>query len=171
MRLFTAVNICEAGRDELCDTMRRMKAAGVAGSFTARENLHVTLVFIGETTRAGDVRAAMDGVSFAPFEFSVSGAGRFVRDEGDIIWAGVAGRELGELQKILAGALASRGFRVEERAYRPHVTLCRRAVLPVGVDLSAFAPEFCPRVDRVSLYKSEFTNGAVKYTEIFSKRL
>ena len=71
MRLFVAVLLSEPMRQALLDTMAQMRAQGARGNFTRKENLHVTLAFLGETDAQGCVRAkrALDAcaASCAPF--------------------------------------------------------------------------------------------------------
>ena len=81
MRLFVAVLLSEPMRQALLDTMAQMRAQGARGNFTRKENLHVTLAFLGETDAQGCVRAkrALDAcaASCAPIPLQLGQAGRF----------------------------------------------------------------------------------------------
>ena len=48
MRLFLAVIPDNSIKDELCFIQKRLQLQGVKGKFTSRENMHMTLAFIGE---------------------------------------------------------------------------------------------------------------------------
>ena len=48
MRLFIAVQLSEDMRDEICRVQGDLQRMGVRGNYTLRENLHLTLAFIGE---------------------------------------------------------------------------------------------------------------------------
>jgi len=50
MRLFVALKLSEPVLDRLSKTTRELKTHAVSGRFSHRENLHLTLAFIGETT-------------------------------------------------------------------------------------------------------------------------
>jgi len=47
MRLFIAINFNEKIKDRLCEMQGQLKAQTYAGNFSRRENLHLTLVFLG----------------------------------------------------------------------------------------------------------------------------
>ena len=48
MRLFLAIVPDNNIKDELCMIQKRLQMQGVKGNFTTRENMHLTLAFIGE---------------------------------------------------------------------------------------------------------------------------
>ena len=94
----------------------------------AKERLHVTIAFLGELTAAGlDVARGVPPISVGPFELTFDAVG--VWPESKILWLAPSTMPdaLGQLEERLWTALVERGFRAEERVYRPHVTLARRA--------------------------------------------
>jgi len=60
MRLFIAINFNDEIKDALCDASAELMAAAKRGRTPRRENLHLTLVFIGETTRVDDILDVME---------------------------------------------------------------------------------------------------------------
>ena len=60
MRLFIAIQFNEQMLDALTKLQNDLRAMGVTGNYTKRENLHLTLAFIGEYGRPGDVLDAME---------------------------------------------------------------------------------------------------------------
>ncbi|WP_040197081.1 RNA 2',3'-cyclic phosphodiesterase [Candidatus Soleaferrea massiliensis] len=175
MRLFIAINFEEDVKDQLCGIMRRLKPGLIQGNLTRRENLHLTLAFIGETTRVASVRSAMNAISAKAFTLSMSGFGRFKRSGGDIYWIGVtACGELETLYGQLFKNLTKAGFQLEDRPFRPHLTLGRQMVPEPGFDADAFAksvPELIQQVSSISLMKSQRIQGKLVYTEVYRKSL
>ena len=173
MRLFLAVNPKESSRDRIIDIIDEMKAAGVRGNFTKPENLHITLVFLGEIPpgRVGDIIDAMRQVKEKPFTVRLSGIGNF----SDTWWIGVEKSEpLWRLQKNLSEALSGKGFRFEKRAYRPNLTICRRPVFSDTFDINAIRSKVKPMVwdvDRFDLMLSERIDGQLKYSVLHSQTL
>ncbi|MDR1042323.1 MAG: RNA 2',3'-cyclic phosphodiesterase, partial [Clostridiales Family XIII bacterium] len=51
MRLFIAINFSEEIKDALCETIADLRDASRRGRYTHRDNLHLTLAFIGESDR------------------------------------------------------------------------------------------------------------------------
>jgi len=115
------------------------------------DKLHLTLHFLGSV--AGErLPELLDGFSvpFTPFEL------RFGRPE---LWHGgiavlaphEAPQGLLELQAGLASTLPGLGLQPEARAYRPHVTMARRAG---GAALPQEGPAIAWRIDRYALVES-----------------
>lgn len=170
MRLFIAINFPGETKDLLCRNMAKLKASAKQGRFTHRDNLHLTLVFLGEVDagRLQDIRRVMDKVSVRPFELDIGHGGRFRRDGGDIYWQSVkASNELTELYCQLYDGLKAAGFRLESRSYKPHLTLGRQVVLGREPELET-AKVYA---HRVSLMLSQRIEGKLKYTELYGKEL
>lgn len=177
MRLFIAIRFDERLKDLLYATLERLKKYAAQGNFTRRENLHLTLVFLGEVSpdRSGEIRAAMDRVTVCPFPLELRDIGRFRRDGGDIYWIGVEeNAALTTLYDELYGALTQAGFRLEHRPFKPHLTLGREIRMAGGFDKAAFCREMPPmemKTAKISLMKSERIDGKLIYTEVYGKLL
>ena len=77
MRLFIAINLSDAMKKALSAAQDEMYGKGVRGNFTPRENMHLTLAFIGEYPDKEQVMDALSSVSFSAFTLSLSGMGCF----------------------------------------------------------------------------------------------
>lgn len=179
MRLFTAILLGEENKELIFRAEEKLKRYG-RGTFTAKENLHLTVNFIGETNRLSEVKKAMEqavrNTGAEEFSLTFQGLGKFKRREGDIYWIGAKKNLiLWNIQKELTKELKATGFGdMDDRDYRPHLTLGRRVVVDSGFDEVAFEAEIPPiieKVDRISLMKSEHLQGKLTYTEIYSVRL
>jgi 2'-5' RNA ligase len=177
MRLFIAVKLNDEVKDFLAEAIQKLKAYASGGRFTHRENLHLTLVFLGEVSeeKLVAVKSAMDRVSGKSFRLSVKGFGRFKRRGGDIHWAGIVGNDaLLSLQKQLNIELKTEGFASEEREFSPHLTLGREIRIP-DTSSNLYGPltgeEHEMAVTKISLMKSERIGGRLVYTEIYQKEL
>jgi len=133
MRLFVALEVPEPPRrdvrrrvDGLRDRLPRARWVDL------NQNLHLTLLFLGETAEA-DVPGLAAGLreAFArcpPLELRLEGGGTFPPGRpARVAWIGVAAPdELLTLQEeITRAAVDTLGFAPEERGYHPHVTLAR----------------------------------------------
>ena len=176
MRLFIAILLNENIKSEVYEIETRLKERSQGGTFTEKENLHLTVNFIGETKRLEEVKEAMNrAVAKAraeSFTLSFNGIGRFSRKEGDIYWIGVLREEvLWRLQKELVKELKNEGFYdLDDREYKPHLTLGRRIRVAKDFDAQAFEAGITPMqttVKRLSLMKSERIGGRLTYTEVF----
>ena len=75
MRLFIAIQFKKNILDALTDFQADLKSQGVTGNYTKRENLHITLAFIGDYGNPDEVLDAMEQVDFRPIEISLDGVG------------------------------------------------------------------------------------------------
>ncbi len=126
-RVFFALWPDDTTRSALRFTTQRAVQAS-SGRPIAKGNLHLTVAFLGQLTAEGLAKArAVPPIQVGEFEITLDAVG--VWPESKILW--LAPMEpppaLGELEAGLWDGLAESGFRTEERIYRPHVTLARRA--------------------------------------------
>ena len=175
MRLFISVNFNETVKRLICACIDCLKDCSARGNFTRSENLHLTLVFIGETSKVSEVKKAMEMVTAPPFELSLGGIGCFKRNGGNVFWLGVRkSSSLFFLQRQLCSSLQKAGFSPEDREFRPHLTLGREVFLSDGFNRDDFEKRIPPMnltVSGISLMKSERIRGLLTYTELFSKPL
>lgn len=179
MRLFIAILFHKEVKDYLKSIMKELKESSLRGNFVDYNNLHLTLVFLGELESDQKVRQAMElavnkaGVN--EFPISINGLGNFKRREGDILWAGVEhNQDLYHIQKCLTKELLAQGLEVEDREYKPHLTLARKTVMKEGFDMKAPGmelPGVKQKVEKISLMKSERENGKLVYTEVYGVKL
>ena len=169
MRLFIAINFNNDTVDGLMSLRETLRKKSTRGNFTHRENMHLTLAFLGECDRnqISVVKSAMDSVSFEPINICIVRPGRFQRPGGDIWWAGLEEDErLLKLQRNLTDRLTAEGFVFDRRKYSPHITLGREVVTEA-------APwkinPFGETSSGIDLMKSERVDGKLTYTSIYGK--
>lgn len=176
MRLFTAILFDEEIKNSLYNSLLLLKSSTKSGTFTNKENFHLTVNFIGETKRLDEVKKAMEqavekaGLYDLALEFKSQG--KFKRREGDIYWIGVEINEaLWKLQKQMVKHLKDVGFYdIDDLEYRPHITLGRRIQLKESVqavELGIGNQSLKMRAAKLSLMKSERIQGKLVYTEIY----
>lgn len=145
MRTFVALDISPESQSRASQLVDRLRTSGAQVSWTAPENLHLTLKFLGDVpdTRIPEVcrAVAKAAVDFAPFTVHFRGAGAFPNAERPrTIWMGVdTGADTTILlQKAIENALYKLGFPPEQRRFVPHLTLGRvRSGGPTQLALAA----------------------------------
>jgi len=163
LRLFIAIRLSETMRSALEDAQAQLRRVARGGNFTRRENLHLTLVFIGESEDTEALRRIMEQSVGAPFSMALGGSGHF----DDLYWAGIApAPPLNALAKRLIRALREAGFDIEEREFTPHITLVRQLRCDEKPHLRVPSAEMT--VTEISLMRSEHVKGKLVYTELFS---
>lgn len=175
MRLFVAINFSDEVKDGLCAVINELQSLSQRGSFTRRENLHLTLAFLGESAKLSAIEHAMDAVTAEPFELTVGGFGRFRRNGGDIYWVGVEkSTSIQRLHRLLWDELSKIGFQPEDRPFQPHLTLGREIMVNSDFQAKEFEKKVIPmhmNIGKISLMKSERIQGRLTYTELYERKL
>ena len=178
MRLFIAIDLDEAARTAIAEEQRRLK--GAIGATRANikwvrpEQMHLTLVFLGEVPDARVppiVEAVGQPVAQPPFDLAFSGIGVFPpRGAPNVLWIGASSGEAEAVavQRQLADRVAAFGIPLEQRPFRPHLTLARlkdsrpsdrSAALAAGRENVVAAAH----VDQATLYQSRLSSQGPTY--------
>jgi len=169
MRLFIAINFTTETRSQLLVLRDELRGKSERGRYSLPENLHLTLVFLGEcdAKQISAAKFSLDAINLEPFNITVDCIGRFKRNGGDLWWAGIReNKALTDLQQELTSVLCSHGFKLEKRKYSPHITLARDVV----TDIKPWTIEpFSEKVSTIELMKSEHITGKLTYTAMFSR--
>ncbi len=176
-RLFLAIGIGEDVRGQLAEIQRTLRRTGARVSWVPPENLHLTLVFLGDgfAARVPELVAAVDSAAsmVAPFRLDVAGVGWFGSARSPrVVWAGVpdAPPALADLYGRCAAAAAAWGARIEDRPYKAHLTLGRvRSARGAAALTAAMAERINTRagtvdVSRVLLMRSALLAQGARYT-------
>jgi 2'-5' RNA ligase len=125
-RLFIAIDLPAPLASELASLVQPFPGA----RFVRREQLHLTLRFLGEVVP--EAQRALESqlverVIAQKFTLAVHGGGVFPdRRRPHVLWAGIEpSRALLELQASIEGAVQLAGLAREEKPFHPHVTLAR----------------------------------------------
>ncbi len=132
-RLFVALALPDEAIEEIgtfINSMPTMAAGNVR--WIPRENVHLTLMFLGDTSAElqPQVREQLSAAASntSPFRLKLGETGAFPSFHSPkILWIGLDGevRKLMQLQGRVEGALRTIGFEPEHRAFRPHITVGR----------------------------------------------
>ncbi len=169
MRLFIAVNFGEKTKDSIFEVQKRLRALG-RGRFSPRENFHLTLAFVGESSEEElpAIVRAMESLEFPSLELEFDRTGFFARS-GEIWWIGLKeDPALMKLQKDLVRALKAEGIKTDGKRFRPHITLARDMHIGGAAAGGLLAEPFKARADRISLMNSNYPARDVRYTELHS---
>ena len=179
-RTFIGLDVGSHIRGRITDLQSALAACGADVKWVEPDNLHVTLLFLGEL----DDRELLDvcrAVSSAtrrepPFPLRVSGVGAFPTPRRPkVIWAGITdgADNLVRLHAAIETPLLDLGaYRREERAYTPHLTLGR---VKGEHDSNLIAAEIPKRmswdggqtmIDEILVFSSELRRDGPEYTVV-----
>lgn len=171
MRLFFAVNFSEREKDAIMSKVGELKKICSRGNFSRRDNLHVTLAFLGEVPRErlAAVIDAAKSVDFSPLDLTVRGTGNF----GSVVWLGVDGAEaLRALAESVRSSCEEKNIEFDRRPFSPHLTICREATFSGCKTPASLGdePVLCKTVTSFELMESTRINGILTYKKVFSQR-
>ncbi|MCR5303300.1 MAG: RNA 2',3'-cyclic phosphodiesterase [Lachnospiraceae bacterium] len=166
MRLFIAILFEENILDALTDFQDDLRDQGVTGNYTKRENMHITLAFIGDHGNPDEVLDAMEQADFRPANISLEGVGSY----GDLFWVGLAENpRLAGYVRRLRRKLSDLGIPFDRKKFSPHITLIRKYYYRGGDRIPVLdPPQGSMTATRVSLMRSERGKNGMIYTEIGS---
>ena len=165
MRLFIALCFEPPVLEKLTSFQEELRRCGVRGNYTKRENLHITLAFIGEYGNPDDILDVMETVPFRPVELKFEGYQHY----RDMYFAGISANPgLESYVRRLRRALAENDVPFDRKNFKPHITLARKVSFRNG------SLEGTPKLDdqngfvaqRVSLMRSERGKNGMIYTEL-----
>jgi 2'-5' RNA ligase len=137
------------------------------------ENLHLTLVFLGEVAEPAlpPIEGELSELTFAPFPLKLTSLNTFPR-AGVLIAEVEPGRPLLHVQTKVAEAMDRCGFPPEDRPYHPHITLARfHGPLRLSKAHQALSPALQRSfvADIVNLYRSNLSPTGAHYQILAQK--
>jgi len=135
--------------------------------WTPPENVHLTLVFLGNVAeeKLESIVLELAALRPPPLQIRITGLGTFPR--AGVLFADVdPSRDLLKLQQEAADRMIRCGFQLDIRPYHPHITIGRlRSPARVAAKL-----EFSFRAEVVNLYRSKTLPTGAQYEVIASAK-
>lgn len=176
MRIFIAINFQDPWIEELTHTISILQKHSLKGNFTRKDNLHLTVAFIGEVAgdRIDELIHTMKKVSFHPFIMELLDLGQF-RYQGDVLYYRkvTCSKELTGYRSHLLEELKGANFSVDEKEFVPHITLGRKCLMKEGftdIDFNQLLLSKSMIVHEICLMKSEQINGLLTYTKLYGRK-
>ena len=167
LRLFVAITL----PTEIRDLIGSLQSGLPDARWIRRENLHLTLKFIGEIDNnlAEDIHYSLSSLNFKSFLLCLKGVNTFrSRKLARSIWVGIEpSSPLKVLQKKIESNLIKTNLTFETRKFTPHVTLARFKRTPVSrlvpyLESNAGFQTSLFEINQVVLFRSHLAaNGAV----------
>lgn len=175
IRLFFALDATAQAKPLLAIQQQLLRDVGHPESNSkpspvSAENLHLTLLFLGNqpmsqiprlSQQAGRV---VEALATTPFSLQLDHLGLFPKAKVAWIAPSQPPEPLLQLEAQLRRAVAALGISVEERPYRPHVTLLRKAT---SFPSSTVTP-LTLQARALHLYESRSTPDGVRYIQLAS---
>jgi|GEM_PF-6002671 len=139
--------------------------------WTTENNHHLTLHFFGpiDPNQLSELRADLDNYlrSVYVFTIKINKLHNFPKEKSDLVAAYVQlSAPLAKLYRQLEMAVKDHQFPVEERAFSPHITLCRAKRRRVLTMDPIYLPDYPIPIHRLVLYQSQSTPEGSQYRAI-----
>lgn len=167
IRCFVALQPDEAARVHLDDLARTEHGRHPQARRMRRDNLHLTLAFIGtlDAAAAREVAARLAAETIEPFDWRLDEVGAF--DGARVLWAGGTHERLEGLAARSRALLDTLGVRFDRKRFVAHVTLLRN--LPRAAARTAahrIEPPIAWRVTLPALLQSTTGAHGTRYTPV-----
>lgn len=179
MRVYIAIDFENYIKDYFEEITSSIKNHCIEGSFTRKNNFHLTILFIGEVDelQIGKIKKIIDEAvsTITTFQLWVSDVGVFRRKKTNILWVGIEKNNiLLELHKELSMLFRKEKISFYDKLYMPHITLGRRVSFIENATeinkLIDFERISIP-VNKVSLMVSKEENGKLNGVPIYQVSL
>ena len=173
MRTFVAVEI---NNDEVLESIKKIQSdLDLRAKPVALENIHFTLLFLGEISEqiSFKVQEALSSIKFVEFDVEFQGIGAFPKvSQPRVIWVGIdekGGEQLCNLASQVESALSPLGFQ-SDKPFRSHVTIFRikNKVRNISDKLTKFSSEKfgIQRVSEIKFKQSVLTPEGPNYSDL-----
>lgn len=143
------------------------------GRFIAKENIHLTLEFIGDVSPndLSAYEAVLDELETTKLHLDCRHLGTFPRKNRHIVWLGIERhKDLIEMQESLRKLLKTYDLIYEKRKYHPHITLGRQVLLDMSIQ-DFVIPPLLIEVDTIALMVSHRVHDQLIYEPIYARKL
>jgi len=174
-RLFVAITLTKEIADSLYSSALLLRNNSTYANISRKENLHLTLAFIGESNNIREASDALKEIDIKPFELIFEGFGEFASRDGSICYAKTEkNKTLEALAESVRKNLTANGFKIDTKPFKAHITLCRQFTPAPSFTkelMTNFLTKKSMQINAVSLMRSDRINGKLTYTEVSRKVL
>jgi 2'-5' RNA ligase len=170
IRTFIAMEIPRSVKKTLSTYIRDISGGSWDYKWVSRDNLHITIAFLGVTTYDDihHINSALERAAtlHTPFQARLGKIGTF----GSVIWVGLSegDEECSEIYQVLKTELLMANFRLDDRRFHPHITLARSRRRMTPEEKKAFETNEPPEplefsIQGVTLFESKLNPKGPEY--------
>ncbi len=150
MRCFVAIMLPEDVKSKIFHLSENIQGKGlVKGRFVKKEDLHLTLKFLGFLTqeKIEEIRNNLGKIKYKSFKCSLGKAGVFDEKHIKVIWVELVSDALEDLHNEINES--TNEIRLDYKKFEPHITLAR-------VDSVSDKEKLLTEIRKINLKKLEF---------------
>jgi len=154
MRTFVAIDLPAHVKSEIFHEVENLRKQGyLVGTFTAKDNFHLTLKFLGDVPeeKIEEIKKKLSEIKFKKFSAKIGKIGFFPNENFiKIIWVGFDSAEVEKIQKMIEEKLKE--FPSAFEKFSSHITLVR-------VKGTKKRKELKEHLDKINFRKLDFEVG------------
>jgi RNA 2',3'-cyclic 3'-phosphodiesterase len=175
VRAFIAIRLAPEVNEAVAHFQAGLRKLGHDISWTAPDNFHLTLRFLGNRVALDIVEKMIDGLraiaaAIPPFVVNARGAGAFPSlNRPRVIWIGLADGTLVEVAAKVEALSVKHGFEPQRRGFTPHLTIgrvrnpSRNAKMRDALAAAADHDFGSSRIASIALYRSQLSPHGARY--------
>lgn len=173
MRIFIALLFETITKDIISDIALEVKNISSSGNFTTYNNLHLTLLYLGETSEADlkIISKKLNEIEFTSFEYETKDIKYFKKSSSQVV-AYLSVEKSDNLQSLyhqIRLKLKEIGIDFDSIKYTPHITLGRKVIVKKDCSLEdIYCNKLILKANRISVMESKRVNNKLVYEEIFN---
>jgi 2'-5' RNA ligase len=170
MRIFIGINFSKSVKNELSVVSDELKRISKKGRIIPRDNMHITMAFIGEVTE-GDLGLIIDAIEdthIKEFEIYTDGMDLFKGKRGAVCYLKFKeNKDILELNHRLKNQLSIRGINFDKKSFIPHITIGRDILVDYEELLKLNFDSLRIKVSCINLMETININGKLQYKILY----
>lgn len=164
MRCFIGLNFNSNALEKLNNFSISLKKSGIKGNYTSKENIHLTLLFLGEVSfkDTEKIKEVLGKIEFSSFDIVIN---EITKLKDIIVLKLERSTELISLQKEICEKIKQVLPNIkQENEFYPHITLVRENKDNIYKKIMVI-----DKVESIILFSSERIDGKLRYLEKYKK--
>lgn len=172
MRIFIALLFDEENKNIIHDILQEVKVISKSGNFTERNNLHLTLVYIGKTcdSELKNIRKKLSEIKIQKFNYMTNKIKYFKKSNNQkIVYLGVDKTdEMLNLYNQVVDKLNELDYHFLHEKLTPHITLGRKVILREYENVrSIYCNPLNLKAIKISIMESKRVEDKLVYEELY----
>ncbi|MBI9009366.1 MAG: RNA 2',3'-cyclic phosphodiesterase [Tenericutes bacterium] len=173
MRIFIALRFEEVANDIIYNTLKKVKTISETGNFSSKKNLHLTVLYIGETSKETleAMKSKLMEITLKRFDYTANRIRTFKKSSSRlVVYLEVDKIEsLENLYLNVHHKLKEIGVSISSEKYTPHITLGRQVLIKTGESLQNIdTVNLLLKAKSISIMESTREGDLLVYKERFN---
>lgn len=173
MRTFIALRFEEVANDIIYNTLKEVKTISDTGNFTHKKNLHLTVLYIGETSKETleAMKSKLMEINLKGFDYTANQIRTFKKSSSRLI-VYLAVDKIEALENLYLNVhklLKEIGVTIRSEKYTPHITLARQVLIKNGESLHNIdTTSLLLKAKSISIMESTRVADLLVYKELYN---